>query len=272
MHTEQIKRRFSSKATSYEQYAIVQKEMAQRLGAIVSATLADKSVESILEIGCGTGGLTRLIRGQYPKAAYEAIDIAPGMIAQARSNLEQHGLAVSFRQADTEEWVWTQPEATRDLIVSGACFQWLLRPESTIRRLCKLLKPGSPLLFSTFGPNTFCELHDSFARAHASLGEQGVRHGLSYWTTEQWLALLDSAGMESLQATVHKVVLTYPGVLDFLRAVKAVGASASEDKTAGLGRKRLLFAMADYYQRTYGDEKGVRVTYEMLFVSGFRSQ
>ncbi|MGV3135919.1 malonyl-ACP O-methyltransferase BioC [Brevibacillus agri] len=270
MHRNTVKHRFSNKAAFYEQYAIVQKEMANRLSAMVQTAIPRDAVASILEVGCGTGGLTRLIRSQYPHADYEAIDLAAGMIAQAQASLARLGLTGSFYQADAEEWVWTQPAACKDLIVSGACFQWFFRPEQTIRGLCRLLAPNAPLYFSTFGPDTFCELHDSFAHAHASLGEKGVRHGLSFLSAEQWLSMLEAAGMSSLRATTQKVVLAYPGVSDFLHAVKAVGANASEDKSAGLGRRRLLLAMMDYYERTYGGEHGVRVTYDLLYISGVR--
>lgn len=77
------------------------------------------------------------------------------MIAQAQASLARLGLTGSFYQADAEEWVWTQPAACKDLIVSGACFQWFFRPEQTIRGLCRLLAPNAPLYFSTFGPDTF---------------------------------------------------------------------------------------------------------------------
>lgn len=60
------------------------------------------------------------------------------------------------------------------------------------------------------------------------------------------------------------------GRFGLLHAVKAVGANASEDKSAGLGRRRLLLAMMDYYERTYGGEHGVRVTYDLLYISGVR--
>ncbi|WP_432775421.1 malonyl-ACP O-methyltransferase BioC [Brevibacillus gelatini] len=270
MPANTVKHRFSNKAASYEQYAIVQKEMANRLSAMVQTALPRDAVASIQEVGCGTGRLTRLVRSQYPHADYEAIDVAGGMIAQAQASLASLGLTARFCQADAEEWVWTQPAASRDLIVSGACFQWFSRPEQTIRGLCRLLKPNAPLFFSTFGPATFCELHDSFAYAHASLGENNVRHGLAFLAAEQWLSMLEAAGMGSLQAVQQKVVLHYPRVADFLHAIKAVGANTSEDKRAGLGRRRLMLAMMDYYERTYGEEQGVRVTYDLLYISGSR--
>ncbi|MGN7469259.1 malonyl-ACP O-methyltransferase BioC [Brevibacillus sp. SAFN-007a] len=270
MRSNMVKHRFSHKAASYEQYAIVQKEMAHQLSAMVQTALSQEEVSRILEVGCGTGGLTRLLVSQYPHAEYEAIDVAGGMIAQAQASLARLGLTASFLQADAEEWVWTQPEAAKDLIVSGACFQWFFRPDETIRGLCRLLAPNAPLFFSTFGPDTFCELHDSFAHAHGRLGEKAVRHGLSFLSAEQWLRMLEAAGMGSLQVTAEKVVLTYPGVLDFLHAVKAVGANTSEDKGAGLGRRRLLLEMMDYYEKRYGGEQGVQVTYDLLYISGRR--
>lgn len=264
--------RFSVKAGSYDQYALVQKEMAAQLYRMIGNGTAPESIHKLLEVGCGTGGLTRLVRGHFPHADYQALDIAPGMLQQAKARLEQGGQDCKFLHADIEEWVWEQPANSYDLIASGACFQWLSQPEVTVRGLCRLLRPGSPMFLSTFGPDTFTELHHSFAAAHAALGEEGVRHGLSFHSAERWKMMLVAAGFEDLEVYSHKVVLTYPGVRDFLRAVKEVGANASQQTNVGLGQRRLLTAMIHFYEHTYGSERGIPVTYDLIYIRAIRGR
>ncbi|MED4751458.1 malonyl-ACP O-methyltransferase BioC [Brevibacillus choshinensis] len=267
-----IGNRFSEKASTYDQYALVQKKMAERLQQLIFNAAIPEKVTQLLEIGCGTGGLTRLLRRHFSETKYQAIDMAPGMLDQARNQLRAEGLDCDFLRADIEDWVWAQKEGTMDLIVSGACFQWLSQPAETLKGIGKLLRPGAPLLFSTFGPNTFEELHASFGYAHLCLGQTDVRHGLSFYSGDQWESMLLVAGFEEIQVTSQKVVLTYPSVIDFLHAVKAVGANASQEKAPGLGHRNLLKEMIGYYERAFATEHGIPVTYDLLYIQANRSR
>ncbi|GED67507.1 malonyl-[acyl-carrier protein] O-methyltransferase [Brevibacillus reuszeri] len=263
--------RFSAKAQSYEKYALVQKQMATGLFEMVKESACTTNVRHMLEIGCGTGGLTCLARKHFQEASYQAIDVASGMLQKAKERLAKLHLSCSFLQEDAEDWVWRQPAGSQDLILSGACFQWFTQPERTLRGLYRLLRLEGNLFFSTFGSATFCELHDSFAYAHASLGEPNVRHGLYLMDASEWSEMIGRAGFRDIRVSSQKVILTYPTVMDFLHAVKAVGANASHDQTGGLGSRKLMLEMMRSYERIYGSEQGVPVTYEIVYVHGKRS-
>lgn len=272
MEKKVVSSRFSEKAASYEKYAFVQKKMADHLLRMVTETSDSSRLRSLAEIGCGTGGLTRDLRSYFPDAQYEAVEIAAGMLEQAKKVLQSLDLPCAFILADAEEWVWKQRARSKDLIVSGACFQWFAKPELTLRGIANILAPGAPLLFSTFGPGTFRELHASFAHAHALCGERGVRHGLTFLSSNQWRELLMRAGFTRIEITTQDEMLTYPRVWDFLHAVKAVGASASTEQSNGLGGRRLLTEMTRYYERNYRSEAGIRVTYEVIYVRAVKSK
>lgn len=149
-----------------------------------------------------------------------------------------------------------------DLIVSGATFQWFVRPAATIRRLAGLLKPGGLLAFSTFGPQTFHELRESFRRAERELGLPAVPHGQAFPSGEDWdrwaeagrddreapAAVRDEpvggAGTEwTMRKTAEReqlCVKTYPDVRAFMHCVKKMGAqnavSASAAAAAAFSR------------------------------------
>ncbi|MCM3468965.1 MULTISPECIES: malonyl-ACP O-methyltransferase BioC [Brevibacillus] len=264
MANELVSKRFSAKAATYDQYAVVQQEMASILAkSIFSGT---RQVQSLLEIGSGTGGLTRLLRAQFPLCEYVALDIAPGMVKQARERFRED-TRIRFELADVERWVWEERSETYDLAASSACFQWLQQPARTAAGLYKLLRPGGQLFFSTFGPGTFQELHRSFDSAYRLLDRPPERHGLSYLTPEQWRDICLGAGFASVESERTRRTLYYPDVRSFLQAVKAIGANAGgKSSGTGLGQRRLLTAMMAEYQRLYGDERGVPVTYELVFI------
>ncbi|CAJ1000925.1 malonyl-ACP O-methyltransferase BioC [Brevibacillus aydinogluensis] len=269
-----VSRRFSEKADTYDRYALVQREMAAELAAALEAEMPlTNEVRRVVEVGCGTGGLTSLLRDRCGSAEYLALDIAPGMLEAARRRLGPTGRTCRFVLADVEEWIWKQAEQWADLIVSSACFQWLRQPERTAEGLYRLLRPGGSLLFATFGPRTFWELHDSFSSAYRNLRREPQRHGLSFCTPDEWRAMLDRAGFAGVRIRTREVRLHYPDVRSFLHAVKGIGASTGPaSDSAGLGQRRLLTEMMEAYRSRFGGAEGIPVTYELVYVAAERQE
>jgi tRNA (cmo5U34)-methyltransferase len=54
----------------------------------------------VLDLGCGTGALSRLVLDAYPNARVEATDLATGMLAECAANLAGFGHRVSYRELD----------------------------------------------------------------------------------------------------------------------------------------------------------------------------
>ena len=74
MNKDLIKKRFSRKLESYNENAKVQKQMCEKL---LSYIPKDRKYENILEIGCGTGLLTKLATDNLEYCSYIANDIVP---------------------------------------------------------------------------------------------------------------------------------------------------------------------------------------------------
>jgi ubiquinone/menaquinone biosynthesis C-methylase UbiE len=94
---------------------------------------------AVLDVGCGTGQLTRpLARSGF---RVMAIDIGPSLMAAARERLAESGdsTGVSFQVAAFEDF--EAPDASFDLIVSGAAFHWI-DPEIRFVKSARLLRPG----------------------------------------------------------------------------------------------------------------------------------
>ena len=88
-----IQRRFERAADAYDTFSVVQRAMADGLVEGI-----EREPLSILELGCGTGYLTALLRRRFPEATIEAVDFAPSMIARARERVP----SVRFVVADIE--------------------------------------------------------------------------------------------------------------------------------------------------------------------------
>lgn len=147
-----IEKNFSRYARLYDRYAHIQ-QMAGR--ELVKEAVAN-NVTDILEIGCGTGNYTNLLRGKFADARIVALDISDGMIGIASQKLE--GRRIRFIRADAEELDLYEKF---NLITSNAAFQWFDNLEMAIVKYEGLLREEGLMTFSTFGPLTFCELGQS---------------------------------------------------------------------------------------------------------------
>ncbi len=113
---------------------------------LVDAIVANAAIgpgAAVLEIGCGTGQLTRQMVGR----AFEltAIDIGVAMVRTAQSNVA--GATVRFQVTSFEDFAGTGPF---DLIVSATAFHWI-DPGVGLAKVARLLRPGGWLALLTTG-------------------------------------------------------------------------------------------------------------------------
>ena len=114
--------------------------------AIVDAVFTTASVEPgarVLEIGCGTGQLTRRLAGRGFNVT--AIDIGAAMTEAARRNVADP--AVRFQASSFEEFTGGGPFG---LIVSGTAWHWV-DPGVGWAKAARLLRPGGWLALLTTG-------------------------------------------------------------------------------------------------------------------------
>jgi len=104
------------------------------------------SGQRVLDIGCGTGALTRRIAQRG--AAVKGIDVNPEMLAIARRRLGEEsvdGLAELAEEGVAE--LDAEPDASYDAVVSGLCFAELSEDELafTLAQVTRILKRGGRL-------------------------------------------------------------------------------------------------------------------------------
>lgn len=267
---QRIRRHFNrSAAGTYDNHANVQRYMADRLSQTLKkqARPEEHPALQILELGCGTGTLTEMLANEWPSSMITALDMAPEMLkaAELRLHLGSGRSHIRFLHADVEDWAFEAPAGSFDLIVANACFQWLGEPSETLRNLQGLLRSEGMLVFTTFGPDTFRELHEAFNAVYYANGNVPQRHGLTFQSVSEWKDMLAEAGYSAIQAESSTQIEMFTSVREFLHAVKAVGASASEAaEIRGLSTRSLFTNMYMEYEKRFSLPEGISVTYELL--------
>jgi ubiquinone/menaquinone biosynthesis C-methylase UbiE len=96
----------------------------------------------VLDVGCGTGSLALLLAEQGHRVT--GVDLAPGMVAQARHKLAAAGYEVPIVLADAA----SPPVGDRrfDVVVARHLLWNLPQPRAALRRWIGLLRPGGHLV------------------------------------------------------------------------------------------------------------------------------
>ncbi|HVY84945.1 MAG TPA: methyltransferase domain-containing protein [Caulobacterales bacterium] len=102
----------------------------------------------VVDLGCGPGNSTALLRARYARADILGVDSSEDMLADAAKS----GLAARWAQGNFDAWV---PETPPDLIYANAAFQWSDDPLTLVKRLFTTLAPGGALAFQV--PQNFDE-------------------------------------------------------------------------------------------------------------------
>jgi len=106
------------------------------------AAIPFASGSSVLEVGCGTGVLTRLIVQRPGVCSVVAVDRAPRLIDKARSALgEVPGL--QFVAADARSLPFD--DVSRDVAIFDSCLAHVPEPERAVAEACRVLRPGGHL-------------------------------------------------------------------------------------------------------------------------------
>jgi malonyl-ACP O-methyltransferase BioC len=141
--------------TTYDANARVQNAMAIKLAKAVGHFYHDKTIR-VLEVGCGTGNLTREILKNIKVETYFANDLMDWVEPAVTSIAEDAEVPEFMFQSGDAEMMHYPPHL--DLICSGAAFQWFAHKELFFKKAAESLNDQSILAFSTFGTQNYQEI------------------------------------------------------------------------------------------------------------------
>lgn len=96
------------------------------------------AVRRAIDLGCGPGNSTELVRARWPEARVTALDSSPDMVAAARARLP----GIEVVEADLAAWDDPGPF---DLILANAVLQWVPDHARVFPALLDRLAPGGSL-------------------------------------------------------------------------------------------------------------------------------
>ena len=182
----------------------------------LAARLPQKGVARVLDVGCGPGNSTHVLRRHYPGAYVLGVDGSEDMVGRARQTYPQ------------ENWqVCKAPDGFRrlphdfDVVFSNACIQWIPSHHTLVPAMMELIRPGGMLAVQV--PMNFHEpvhriieavVHS--AKWNGSFSEKRIFHTLA---PEEYYALLSgiSSNVFLWQTTYYHIMDSVEDILDWYR-------------------------------------------------------
>lgn len=251
MNKLRIAQSFSRAADTYDQAAYLQRE----IGECLFAKIPPNNVDTVVDLGCGTGFFTNALLERFPTAQVCGVDIAKGMLDFAKTQFAQ-----------SAHWVCADAESlplrddSIDLIFSNLAIQWCEHIDQLLSEIKRALKPGGAALLSTLGSSTLKELKQSWQltdnRQHVNyfLSEENIKTQISNIN-------FSDVGIVNQFKTLH-----YQSPVELMRELKELGAhELTQKRSAGLMGKKRFNDFLDHY-KSVKNESGFPATYEVIYI------
>lgn len=250
---------FERSASGYDAAAVLQNEIGSRL--LSRLDFIKLQPKRLLDLGSGTGYITKNILKKYPKSECHAADIAFNM-AKKTKQYESWRRKVYAVCTDADNL----PYATGsfDMVVSNLMLQWCDDLTTTFTGINRILASEGSFMFSSFGTDTMFELRESWKAVD------------DYEHTHQFVDMHDmgddlmKAGFQQPVLDMEKITLTYTSLPAMFRDIKTIGATnASLHRNKGLTGKGAFKKLEAAYEEFRTAEGLYPLTYEVVYGQGW---
>lgn len=246
---ELLLHRFGQHLYTYDKLAAVQRRIAGRLAGRLRSHLPDPAPQYGIEIGAGTGFLTRHLLELSPGTQWLVNDLVPrsAEFLPASDNLR-------FEAGDGEHLSLTPDGNRPGIIASASTVQWFDDPRTFLRRAAEALAEDGLLALATFGPDNFREIT-------ATTGE-----GLEYPALTRLRTWLVASGITPVVIEEWTERLTFERPIDVLHHLRLTGVNAITPVHWTPSRLRRF--ESDYSDRFSTPDKSVTLTFHPIIVIG----
>ena len=254
-----IRQSFDRAASSYDKFAVLQREIESRLLERIEFRRYEPSV--ILDLGCGTGSASRSLSGQFQQARVIALDWAPAMLAKAGADEFDSNADIYRLCADMH----SLPLSARsvDLVFSNLALPCSYDLPAIFREFRRIMKPDAMLIFSSYGPDTLHELKQAWRAV------DDLPHVYDYPDMHDIGDELLAAGFREPVMDAERLTLEYPDVMALMRELKGIGAhNVATQRSHGLTGKSSLKKMLEAYEQ-FKRENRYPASYEVIYGTAF---
>jgi malonyl-CoA O-methyltransferase len=246
---------FERAADTYDASAVLQREIAKRLSERLD--YIKQQPATVLDVGSGTGFITKDMLKRYPKANVIALDSAFNMALKSKL---QGGFWRKPKVicADAEQ-LPIKPDSI-DFLISNLMLQWSNDLNKTFSGFHSVLAPNGLLLFSTFGPETLNEMRQSWASI------DNRPYTSTFADMHEIGDALLQAGFIDPVTDMEMITMTYANVRQLMQDIKQIGASNTDSqRSKGLMGKEKLKAFENAYEQFKTTDDLYPASWEIIY-------
>lgn len=170
-HAETARRYFAENAGDWDTIRALHVAEKSVESAMLEA-LGDRSFDSLLDLGTGTGRLLELFAPLYARAI--GLDASSDMLAVARANLDRARISnAQVRLGDINHLPFV-PNSF-DVVTIHQVLHYLDEPERAIAEAARVLRPGGRLLIVDFAPHDLEFLRERHAHRRLGIARDPMR-------------------------------------------------------------------------------------------------
>lgn len=250
---KQIATGFGASASYYDSHAVVQKEVADRLIASLQPWRDIIPAGPIIELGCGTGFVTKGLVDLYSNREIQVTDLSEQMVDYCSQKFDDHE-NLTFRVQDAEDPPYSEPHY--GMTVSGFSAQWFKDPAQTLGRWLQATKPGGLLLASFPGS-------ESFPQWRGKCKELGLPYTGNEFPDVEEMVVKMAVGPAQVDYYEDTITQSFESAGDFFRELKKLGTSTQMEGRS-LSPKELSL-LIDHWDSS--SEGAVEVSYHLVFLA-----
>lgn len=266
---EKVQQSFRRALKTYDDNAFVQLEIAQTLMKILAEKRDENAQKthfnSVFEIGCGTGFLTKALLDDF------TVDhlVANDLVAECKPIINvflSEMLSITGNKT-LNSWEFVAGDINecdikpqQDLICSASTLQWVEDVPALLEKFYENLSSNGWLALTSFGPNHFSEIH--------ALNQENVNtgHDLNYLDISEWRNMLETHikaafFVENIQT--QSVTLWFDSFDELLRHLRNTGVNGNTRRHWSQGMKK-DFAMR--YEALFSQQGKLPLTYEPVYI------
>lgn len=195
----------------YEKASSFQKEW----GAKLIAELALKGDESVLDLGCGDGGLTAQLAELVPNGEVVGLDASEGMIVAARMKEREN---LSFRRLDIDDLDYVD---RFDVVFSNASLHWVKDHKRLLENIGRSLREGGRVRLNFAGdgncPHLIAVLREAMALERFAAYFSGFEWPWYMPALDEYKASAKSSGLNDVRVWGEKGDLYFDDVEAMIR-------------------------------------------------------
>lgn len=258
----EICKTFNTHAPQYEQVAKIQYEIGERL--FERLRYLKIKPHYILDIGCGPGFFSQQLKKLYPHAQVVGFDLAYLMLKQAKA-----------KQGWLNKWPLVGGDMTNmpfaggtfDLVFANQVVHWAPSLPDVMGEINRVMNVGGCLMFSTLGPDTFCELRQAWAKIN------------QYAHTNDFIDMHDIGdillGERFLDPVVDMEVLMahYATLPHMLQALKMQGVrNINKKRNPGLTGRTSWRCFEEHFAAFRTEQGKFPLTYEVVYGHAWKGE